>query len=266
MGVVNTTPDSFSDGGDLPTAELAVRHGLDLAAQGASIIDVGGESTRPGAGRVEPAEEQRRVLPVVEALVSHGVAVSVDTMRASTASAAVRAGASIVNDVSGGLADPDMLRVVAEAGVDCVLMHWRGHSATMQSEAHYDDVVADVIRELLSRRRAAVAGGVPPERIILDPGIGFSKKGEHNWMVLRAIPRFTHLGHRLLVGVSRKRFLGDLLGGRPATGRDAATAAVSAWCAQHDVWGVRTHEVALQKDAILVGSRLGTRGLSERPR
>ena len=266
MGIVNATPDSFSDGGNLPTAELAIRHGLDLVAQGASIIDVGGESTRPGALRIDAAEEQRRVLPVVAGLVSHNVCVSVDTMRASTAEAAVRAGASTVNDVSGGLADPGMLGVVAETGVDYVVMHWRGHSAVMQSEAVYDDVVDDVLRELIARRDAAVAAGVPSGRIILDPGIGFSKRGEHNWTVLRNLQRFNELGHRLLVGVSRKGFLGDLLGTRPAAERDAATAAVSAWCAQHDVWGVRTHEVTLQRDAILVGSRLGADGSPGTPR
>ncbi len=258
MGVVNATSDSFSDGGSLPTTEAAIRHGLGLVDQGASIVDVGGESTRPGAIRVSPAEEHRRVLPVVTELARHGVHVSVDTMRAVTASAAVQAGARIINDVSGGLADPHMFGVVAEADVDYVLMHWRAHSASMQDMAVYDDVVADVINELLARRDAAVAAGIPATRIILDPGIGFSKLGEHNWALLRSVQRFNDLGHRVLVGVSRKGFLGELLDGRPPAGRDAATAAVSAWCAQHDVWGVRTHDVGLQRDAILVGSRLGS--------
>ena len=256
MGVVNATPDSFSDGGCLRSADAAIRHGVDLVAQGARIVDVGGESTRPGAGRVDPEEEQRRVLPVIAALAARDVHVSVDTMRAATARAAVQAGARTVNDVSGGLADPDMLGVVAQCDVDYVLMHWRAHSAVMQAEALYDDVVDDVIHDLLARRDVAVAAGIPAERIILDPGMGFSKRSEHNWSVLRSVERFNDLGHRLLVGASRKRFLGDLLGGRPASGRDAATAAVSAWCAQHGVWGVRTHEVASQRDAILVGSAL----------
>ncbi len=257
MGVVNTTPDSFSDGGALPTAESAIMHGLDLVAQGARIVDVGGESTRPGAERTEAAEEQRRILPVVAGLALHGVHVSVDTMRAGSARAAVEAGARTINDVSGGLADPDMYAAVADADVDYVLMHWRAHSALMQGEAVYVDVVDDVIRELLARRDAAVAAGVPAARIILDPGIGFSKLGEHNWTLLRSVQRFNDLGHRILVGVSRKGFLGELLPGRPPVERDAATAAISAWCAQHGVWGVRTHEVAQQRDAIAVGSRLG---------
>ncbi len=254
MGVINTTPDSFSGG--LPSAEAAIRHGLELRDQGAAIIDVGGESTRPGAERVEAAEERRRVLPVISELARHGVHVSIDTMRASTARAAVEAGALTINDVSGGLADPQMLAVVAEAGVDYVVMHWRGHSRNMQAEAVYADVVEEVMAELLARRDAAVRAGVDSSRIILDPGIGFSKLGVHNWTLLRSIGLFNGLGHRVLVGVSRKRFLGDLLGGREPAGRDVATSAVSAWCAQHGIWGVRTHEVALQSDAILVGSRL----------
>lgn len=257
MGVVNATPDSFSDGGDLPTASAAVSHAVHLVALGASIIDVGGESTRPGAERVPAPDEERRILPVVSALADRGIDVSVDTMRASTARAAVGAGATIVNDVSGGLADPDMLPTVAELGVDYVLMHWRAHSKAMQSRAVYDDVVHEVIEELRAQRDAARRAGVEARRIILDPGIGFSKTGEHNWALLRHVDRFQDLGHRLLVGASRKRFLGDLLGGRAPEGRDAATAAISAWCAQHGVWGVRTHEVALQHDAVAVGARLG---------
>lgn len=260
MAVVNATPDSFSDGGGLATTEAAVAHALALVAQGAAIIDVGGESTRPGAGRVSAEEERARVLPIISELARHGVHVSIDTMRASTAVAAVEAGARIVNDVSGGLADPDMLEAVAEAKVDYVAMHWRAHSRLMQAEAVYEDVLGEVMEELLGRRDAAVAAGIEASRIILDPGIGFSKLGGHNWTLLQGLPRFNELGHRLLVGVSRKRFLGDLLGGREPTGRDAATAAVSAWCAQHGVWGVRTHDVTLQRDAILVGVALGAPG------
>ncbi len=256
VGVVNATPDSFSDGGLLSSAGAAVSHGLDLVDRGAAIIDVGGESTRPGADRVSAEEERRRVLPVVAGLAGNGVLVSVDTMRAATAAAAVEAGARMVNDVSGGLADPDMLGCVAAMDVDYVVMHWRAHSRLMEAEAAYDDVVEDVLAELLQRRDAAVATGVDPSRIILDPGIGFSKLGEHNWTLLRALGRFNALGHRVLVGVSRKRFLGDLLGGRQPIGRDAATAAVSAWCASHGIWGVRTHEVSSQFDAIAVGSQL----------
>lgn len=256
MGVVNATPDSFSDGGRLETTEAAITHALALVAQGAAVIDVGGESTRPGAGRVPAAEERRRVLPIVSELSRRDVAVSIDTMRASTALAAVEAGARIVNDVSGGLADPDMLATVADVDVDFVAMHWRAHSRLMQTEAVYGDVIGEIIAELLARRDAAVAAGIDGSRIILDPGIGFSKLGAHNWALLRGLARFNDLGHRLLVGVSRKRFLGDLLDGRDPAGRDVATAAVSAWCAQHRVWGVRTHEVAMQHDAILVGGAL----------
>jgi len=256
MGVVNATPDSFSDGGLFRSADAAISHGLLLAAQGAAIIDVGGESTRPGADRVSGEEECSRVLPVVSGLASQGVLASIDTMRAATAVAAVGAGARIVNDVSGGLADPDMLGCVAAMDVDYVVMHWRAQSRTMQTEAVYRDVVEDVMQELLLRRDAAVHAGIHPARIILDPGIGFSKLGEHNWSLLRAVGRFNGLGHRVLVGVSRKQFLGDLLGGRPAGERDAATAAVSAWCASHGIWAVRTHEVRQQFDAIAVGSQL----------
>ncbi|MDO5737335.1 MAG: dihydropteroate synthase [Propionibacteriaceae bacterium] len=255
MGVVNATPDSFSDGGDLATAEAGIAHGLALVTQGAAIVDVGGESTRPGAERVDARTEQHRVLPIIAALAERGVRVSVDTMRASTARAAVAAGADTINDVSGGMADTDMLGVVAATGVDYVVMHWRAHSRLMQSQAVYADVVGEVIAELLARRDAAIAAGVDASRIILDPGIGFSKLGPHNWSLLRELGRFNELGHRVLVGVSRKRFIGDLLDGRGPTERDAATAAISAWCAQHDIWGVRTHEVAMQRDAILVGSR-----------
>ncbi len=256
MGVVNTTPDSFSDGGQFHGVDAAIGHGLDLIAQGAAIIDVGGESTRPGADRVASEEERRRVLPVVSGLANCGVVVSIDTMSAATAEAAVDAGARLINDVSGGMADPDMLRCVAAADVDYVVMHWRAQSRVMQARAVYTDVVEDVMGELLQRRDAAVAAGVDPARIILDPGIGFSKLGEHNWTLLRALGRFNALGHRVLVGVSRKKFLGDLVGGRPPAERDPATAAVSAWCASHGIWGVRTHEVRSQLDAIAVGSQL----------
>lgn len=256
MGVLNATPDSFSDGGELSTAQAAIRHGLALVAQGASIIDVGGESTRPGAERVSRDEEQLRVLPVVAGLAQHGVHVSVDTMRASTAVAAVAAGARTINDVSGGLADPDMLDAVAAAGVDYVAMHWRAHARVMQEEAVYHDVVGEVMAELVLRRNAALAAGIKASRLILDPGIGFSKLGEHNWDLLRNVGRFHELGHRVLVGASRKGFLGKLLGGRAPGGRDAATAAISSWCAQHDIWGVRTHEIAQQHDAVLVGAQL----------
>lgn len=256
MGVVNVTTDSFSDGGHHPDADSAIRHALQLAEQGAAIIDVGGESTRPGAGRVDESTEQSRVLPVVEALAGRGVAVSVDTMRASTAAEAIRLGADIINDVSGGRADPGMLGVVAEAGVDFVLMHWRAHSSTMQQETVYADVVADVRDELLGQLAHARDAGIGEERIVLDPGLGFSKTWEQNWALLARLDAFTALGYRVLIGASRKRFLGELLDGRDPLGRDAATAAVTTWCALHGIWGVRTHEVAGQVDSIRVAERL----------
>lgn len=264
MGVVNVTTDSFSDGGRYVDTDAAVAHGLELAAQGAAIVDVGGESTRPGAQRVGPEDELARVLPVVRELVRHGVTVSVDTMRAHVAQAAIGAGAAIINDVSGGRADPDMLGVVAASEVDYVLMHWRSHSATMQSDSTYDDVLVDVTSELVTRRDAALRAGIPGARIVLDPGVGFSKTWDQNWDLLAGLEHFEALGHRVLVGVSRKRFLGELLDGREPLGRDAATAAISTWCALADVWAVRTHEVPSQLDAIRVGQRLRAARLARR--
>ncbi len=256
MGILNVTPDSFSDGGRYVDLARALAHAREMLAEGATIVDVGGESTRPGAGRVSPAAEMARVVPVTEALCAEPVTVSVDTTRAVVARAAIAAGARIINDVSGGLADPEMYGVLAESDADYVLMHWRGHSARMQDLADYDDVVTEVLHELMVGRDAAVAAGVSPERIILDPGLGFSKTAEHNWQLLRRLDRFQDLGHRILVGASRKAFLGHLLGGREPRGRDGATAALSFWSALHGVWGVRTHDVEGQADAIAVALRL----------
>ncbi|WP_432523556.1 dihydropteroate synthase [Kineococcus sp. SYSU DK006] len=259
LGVLNTTPDSFSDGGRFLDAGDALARGLALRAAGADLVDVGGESTRPGAGRVEAAEELRRVLPVVRALAAAGVAVSVDTMRAEVARAAVEAGAVVVNDVSGGLADPDMAATVA--GLDCayVLSHWRGHSDVMTSLATYDDVVAEVRAELAARLEAVTAAGVAAERVVLDPGLGFAKAGEHDWALLAALEELAALGRPLLVGASRKRFLGALLAGPdgavpPPAQRDAATAAVTALAAAQGVWGVRVHEVAPSAAAVRVAT------------
>ena len=255
MAVVNVTPDSFSDGGRWASRDAAVAHGLDLLAQGVAILDVGGESTRPGASRPSVDEELARVVPVVSALAAAGATVSVDTMRAAVAARAIDAGATIVNDVSGGLADPAMLDLIARTGVDYVLMHWRGHSDVMASLTDYDDVVADVTRELLVRARAAQDAGVDPDRIVLDVGLGFAKTGAQNWELLRNIDAFNALGYRQLVGASRKRFLGAVTG-RDAPERDAASAAVTMWCAQHGVWGVRTHSVREHLDAIAVAAAL----------
>lgn len=256
MGIVNVTPDSFSDGGLYLAADAAIAHGLELHAAGAQLIDVGGESTRPGAERVDPAVERERVLPVVRALAEAGVTVSIDTMNSSTAVAAVEAGARIVNDVSGGLSDPLMLPAVAATEADVVLQHWRGHSSDMYAHAQYDDIVAEVVGELGSRVRAAAEAGIPPARVIVDPGIGFGKKGAQNWAVLEGLPRIVGLGHRVLVGASRKRFLTDLLeaGGAEADAdrRDLATAVTSVLAARAGVWGVRVHDVAATVDALNV--------------
>jgi dihydropteroate synthase len=256
MGIVNVTPDSFSDGGRYADAEAAVAHGLLLRAQGADILDVGGESTRPGAERVDPRVEQDRVLPVVRALAEAGAVVSIDTMNASTAVAAVEAGARIVNDVSGGLADPDLLAAVASTDADVALGHWRGHSADMYARAQYENVVDEVVRELRGRVEAAASAGIAPSRVILDPGVGFGKKGAQNWAVLHDLGRLVGLGPRLLVGTSRKRFLAEALENDPAdvdeARRDLATAVTSALAAEAGVWAVRVHDVAATRDALVV--------------
>ena len=249
MGIVNVTPDSFSDGGRHATTGRAVEHGLLLHGQGADIVDVGGESTRPGALRVTEDEELGRVLPVIRALTAHGVPVSVDTTRAAVAAAAADAGAVMVNDVSGGLADPRMLPTVAGAGVAYVAMHWRGPSADMAARSDYDDVVAEVTAALATRRAAAAAAGI--RDVVLDPGLGFGKQAAHNWALIAALPDLAAAGP-VLVGASRKAFLGHLLDDRPAPLRDAATVAVTVLAAQAGAWGVRVHEVADNVDAVRV--------------
>lgn len=261
MGVVNTTPDSFSDGGHFFDAGAAIEHGLRLAAQGADIVDLGGESTRPGAHRVPEDEEQRRALPVVRVLAGAGVVVSIDTMRASTAQAALSVGAAIVNDVSGGLADPAMARVVASSGVPFVAMHWRGHSLDMDTRATYDDVVSDVARELAARLERLGAAGVDPEQVVLDPGLGFAKLAQHNWSLLARLGELRNLGRPLLVGASRKGFIGRLLAGadgapRPMAGREDATTALTALAAAAGAWGVRVHQVGPSADAVRVAAAL----------
>ncbi|MEU9841631.1 dihydropteroate synthase [Actinomadura sp. NPDC048032] len=263
MGVVNVTPDSFSDGGAWFDPEKAVRHGLDLVGEGADIVDVGGESTRPGAQRVSQEEELRRVVPVIEALVAENVPVSVDTMRAEVAEAAVGAGARLVNDVSGGLADPDMPRVVAAAGVPYVVMHWRGHSHDMYNRAIYTDVVREVRDELLHRVDAVLGEGVDPSMIVLDPGLGFAKNPEtgHNWSLLAHLDAFTGLGYPVLVGASRKGFLTRLLAEPDGTRRpfgecDDATVAITSLVAAAGAWCVRVHRVRPNADAVRVAAAM----------
>ena len=262
MGVVNVTPDSFSDGGLWYGADAAIAHGLDLAAQGADIVDVGGESTRPGAQRIDEAEELRRVGPVVTELARAGLTVSIDTMRARVAEFALEAGAQRVNDVSGGLADPDMPRLVAAAAVGYVVVHWRGHSQDMYARAAYADVVTEVRGELAKRVDAVVHAGVDPGHIVLDPGLGFGKRPEHNWPLLARLAEVGTLAggtFPVLIGASRKGFLGKLLAaedGTPGTlaQRDQATVAVTALAAAAGAWCVRVHEVPANADAVLVAA------------
>lgn len=259
MGVLNVTPDSFSDGGRFLDASDAVRHGIRLQEEGADLVDVGGESTRPGAAQVRVADEQDRVLPVIAGLVAAGVPVSIDTMHADTAARAVEAGACLVNDVSGGLADPAMHATVARLGVPYVAMHWRGHSDRMAELAHYDDVVAEVCAELAERVAEAVAAGIDVDRVIVDPGLGFAKEADHNWRLLQGLPDLMALGRPVLVGASRKRFLGTLLADadgtpRPMDLRDDATDAVSAIAATGGAWAVRVHDVRGSADAVRVAA------------
>ena len=257
MGVVNVTPDSFSDGGHWFDTTAAVKHGLDLVSEGADLVDVGGESTRPGAARVDEAEELKRVIPVVRGLASEGVTISVDTMRASVAERSLAAGAVLVNDVSGGLADPAMIPAVAAAGAPFVVMHWRGFLQGSTVRGSYEDVVSEVVDELHARVEAVLAGGIAPDRVVVDPGLGFSKEAEHDLVLLAHLDRLREIGHPLLVAASRKRFLGRVLAGPgsappPARERDAATAAVSALAAHQGAWAVRVHEVRATADAVRV--------------
>jgi dihydropteroate synthase len=258
MGVVNVTDDSFSDGGLFLDPDRAIEHGIALAADGAAIVDVGGESTRPGATRVDPHVEIARVLPVVKELAGRGIMVSIDTMHAEVAQAALENGARIVNDVSGGRADPNMAGLLADAKVPWVLMHWRSVGADKpHAVPAYRDVVGEVRDELLAGVDAAVSAGVATDKLIIDPGLGFAKTAEHNWALLRALPEFVGTGIPVLVGASRKRFLGALLADsngelRPPDGRETATAVISALAAMHGAWGVRVHNVRASVDALKV--------------
>ena len=255
MGVINVTSDSFSDGGDNLDIEVAIAAGLRMIQDGADIIDIGGESTRPGAERTNHEEEAARVLPVIRALSHSAAIISVDTMRARVAAEAVEAGAHIVNDVSGGLADPAMAEFIAAARIPYVVMHWRGHSDEMSQHATYKKVTKEVRKELSQRIEDLVHRGVDFEQIILDPGLGFAKEPEHNWTLLHEIEELEKLERPLLVGHSRKRFLGELLNDRPAKAREYATVAVTSLLAERKIWGVRVHDVRSNRDAIETVSR-----------
>ena len=256
MGILNVTPDSFADGGRHFNFESAINRAKEMIIEGADIIDVGGESTRPGADRVSEEEERDRTIPIITELAeifNNGTVISIDTTRANIAQAAIGAGATLVNDVSGGLADPNMAALIASnPAVQYVVMHWRGHAKDMESAAQYKNVVSDVKEELENRVIALTKAGVLPEQIILDPGIGFSKGAEHNWELLRNIDRIALLGFPILVGASRKRFLGDLIGAHSADDRESATIALTTYLARSGIWGVRTHSVKPHRDAIAV--------------
>ena len=246
MGILNVTPDSFSDGGEFASFESAVAHGLAMLAEGADIIDIGGESTRPGAQRITEEEELSRVIPVVRELIKHGAVISIDTMRSGVARAAVEAGATYINDVSGGLADAQMHHVAAELGAKYIVMHWRGHSIDMNSKAIYSDVVEEVKAELMEQVGKALAAGIAKEKIILDPGIGFAKESEHNWELIHRITEIVDLGYPVLVGASRKRFLG----GDSPLEREAATLKITEDLLDTGIWGVRVHSVGPHKEVI----------------
>jgi dihydropteroate synthase len=257
MGILNVTPDSFSDGGRYTDVDTAVRHGVDLRRAGADIVDIGGESTRPGAERVDAATEIARVVPVIAGLAAAGVPMSIDTTRAAVAEAALAAGATVINDVSGGLADRAMAAVARDAGCPWILMHWRGHSRDMNKLAVYHDVVAEVRDELLERVDEAVAAGVHPGQIIIDPGLGFAKNAEHNWALTRHLGVLVDLGFPVLFGASRKTYLGRLLAGpdgtpRPVDEREAATLATAVLAVAAGAWGVRVHDVRGTADALAV--------------
>ncbi|MFM8844276.1 MAG: dihydropteroate synthase [Actinomycetota bacterium] len=256
MGILNVTPDSFADGGRHFSLEDAITRGAKMIEEGAEIIDVGGESTRPGAERVEEESEKARVLPVIKELVAMGATVSIDTMRSSVAKEAISLGAKYVNDVSGGLADPKMAQLIARnQGVQYIAMHWRGHSKEMNSLAKYEDVVRDVRRELAERTEALVNEGIDPDQIIIDPGLGFAKEAVDNWALLKDLERISLLGFPVLVGASRKRFLGELLDGATPDDRESASVAITTLLARMGIWGVRTHSVKPHKDAIKVVER-----------
>ena len=249
MGILNVTPDSFSDGGQFDSSTAAVARGLEMVAEGADIIDIGGESTRPGAQRTSQEQELKRTIPVIKALAEQGVVVSIDTMRAEVARAAVEAGATYINDVSGGIADAEMHRTAAELGVNYILMHWRGHSLDMNTKATYSDVVAEVKAELSQQIIKALTAGITPEKLLIDPGLGFAKDTDHNWELLKRIDEIVDLGYPVLIGASRKRFLG----GDSPLERDEATLDVTKGLIGKGIWGVRVHSVAPHRELISHG-------------
>lgn len=262
MGVLNVTPDSFSDGGLFEDTQTAITHGRYMAAHGADIVDVGGESTRPGSDRISQDEELSRVIPVIEALASDGIMVSIDTMRSEVARASVAAGAVIVNDISGGKADPEMLPFVASTDAPFILMHWRGHSDVMAQLTDYTNVSADVVREIAEQVDNAVRAGIARNRIVVDPGIGFAKTTQQNWPLIQELEVMDELELPVLWGVSRKKFLGELLADsngefRDMAGREAATTALTTYFALAGAWAVRVHDVQSSRDAIEVVERLG---------
>ncbi|HEY1532349.1 MAG TPA: dihydropteroate synthase [Galbitalea sp.] len=264
VGVLNVTPDSFSDGGKFTKVDAAISHAVALRAAGADFIDVGGESTRPGAERIDASAERKRVLPVLKELLDREIPVSIDTMNASTARAAAEIGVLVVNDVSGGLADPDMLRTVAETGVHYIASHWKAPSDSMDQEAVYKNVVSEVRNALKARIAEMLVWGISPDKIVLDPGLGFAKTGDHNWALLKALPRLASIGYPLLIGASRKRFLAPFVDeGAPSAERDFATAVVSALAAQAGVWGVRVHDVESTASALAVWSAWNSGGVHD---
>ncbi len=260
MGILNVTPDSFADGGKHFTTESALSRAKAMIEEGVDIIDIGGESTKPGSERITAAEEEQRVIPVLEKVIPLGVEVSIDTTRSSIAAKAIKLGVKYVNDVSGGLADKEMYSLIAKhPKVQYVIMHWRGHSKAMQDLATYKDVVKEVKEELEERINSATESGVDPEQIIIDPGIGFSKTSEHNWELLKNLDRLSLLGYPILIGASRKRFLGELIEGTNPDDREAATLAITAAMAKQGIWGVRTHSVKPHRDVIATINSLSKR-------
>jgi dihydropteroate synthase len=259
MGILNVTPDSFADGGRHFTTDAAISRANKMLEEGVDIIDIGGESTKPGAERVSEEEELARVMPVLEEVVKLGVPVSIDTMRSGVAAKAIKAGVKYVNDVSGGLADEKMYGLIANnRDIQYVIMHWRSHSKTMAEHALYKDVIKEVREELEERINSAIEAGVDPEQLIIDPGIGFAKTSEHNWELLKNLDRLALLGYPILVGASRKRFLGELVGGEPDQ-RESASIALTAALAKQGIWGVRTHSVKPHRDAIAIVEALAKR-------